>query len=59
MGRKKPKKKPKQRLGPAPATILRGGVHADKRRPPRSEAERRAVGEQEPPPVERDTAGEG
>lgn len=55
---KKPKHKPKQRLGPAPATILRGGPHADKRRPPRNEAERRALVDEEPPSAEERGSGE-
>lgn len=45
MKKKKTTKKLKQRLGPAPAAILRGGVHTDKRQYPRGEAERRAIGE--------------
>ncbi len=33
------------RLGPPPQTILRGGTHADKRRPPRAEQKRLAIRE--------------
>jgi len=41
--KKKPKPKVAPRLGPPPPSILRGGPHADKRRPPRPEDEREAL----------------